>query len=317
MQNPRRFSSLVRWTTALACGVVVSTLPRAAFAWYAAGHMIVADIAFDQLPPAARGQMMAILAAHPQMGEWRGHLDFAPPGESDRFLFMRASTWPDEINKDKGNPHAHPPWHYIDYPLRPPDFPFLAGLAPEDNALFAIARNAQTLRDPAAEAEARAAALSWLIHLVGDLHQPLHCAELVTPQYPPPVGDRGGNLFFVSVGGQTMNLHAFWDALPGMEGHPDQVMARAAELEKRFPASGLPELTAARDPVAWSLESRALAVEKAYLRGTLPGTADAHAVPPPLPEGYAAASRAVADRQLVLAGFRLAALLQAGKAVGN
>ena len=311
MHSSRRVPVFSRWA-ALVFACAVLAWPAMASAWYAAGHMIVARIAFDQLSPEARARMMAILAAHPQMSEWRKHLDFAPPGGEDCFLFMRASTWPDEINKDKGNPYAHPAWHYIDYPLQPPDFPFKAGLAPEDNAVFAITHNAQILRDPAASAEARAAALSWLIHLVGDLHQPLHCAELVTAQYPPPVGDRGGNLFFVAVGGQAMNLHAFWDALPGMALHPDQVMAQATELERRFPATALPELTTARDPTAWSLEGRALAVEKAYLRGTLAGTADPSAVPPPLPEGYAAASRAVADRRLVLAGFRLAAQLLGG-----
>ena len=309
MRISRHVPTIRRWAAVLVCGCVVLASPFAASAWWAAGHMIVARIAFDQLSPEARRQMMAVLAAHPQMGEWRQHLGFAPPGESDCFLFMRASTWPDEINKDKDNPYAHPAWHYIDYPLKPPGFPFEAALAPSDNAVFAITHNVQLLRDPVTGAEARAAALSWLIHLVGDLHQPLHCAELVTPQYPPPVGDRGGNLFFVAVGGQSMNLHAFWDALPGSVTHPDQVMAQAAELEKRFPAAALPEL-AARDPAAWSLEGRALAIEKAYLRGSLPGTADAHAIAPPLPDGYAAASRAVADRQLVLAAFRLASLLR-------
>ena len=312
MKTTRRPPALRRWAAALLCCCAVLASPFAASAWWAAGHMIVARIAFDQLTPETRRQLMAILAAHPQMGEWRQHLGFAPPGQSDCFLFMRASTWPDEINKDKGNPYAHPAWHYIDYPLKPPGFPFEAGLAPEDNAVFAIGRNVQLLHDPATGAEARAAALSWLIHLVGDMHQPLHCAELVTPQYPPPVGDRGGNLFFVAVGGQAMNLHAFWDALPGAATHPDEVMAQAAELEKRFPAAVLPELAAAKDPAAWSLEGRMLAIEKAYLRGTLPGTADAHAVPPPLPEGYAADSRAVADRRLVLAAFRLAGLLNDG-----
>ena len=298
------------------CCVLLASPPRA-LAWYAAGHMIVARIAFEQLPPESRRQLMTILAAHPRMGEWRRHLDFAPPGEGDCFLFMCASTWPDEINKDKDNPYAHPAWHYIDYPLKPPDFPFEAGLAPEDNILFAIARNTQTLRDPATGAEARAAALSWLIHLVGDLHQPLHCAELVTAQYPPPAGDRGGNLFFVAVGGQAMNLHAFWDALPGMATHPDQVFAQAADLAKRFPVSSLPELATARNPAAWSLEGRTLAMESAYLHGTLPGAPGPQAVPPPLPEGYASASRAVADRRLVLAGFRLARLLQGSGEAGG
>ncbi len=306
-----RRGAVGRWRAGLAaaCWAVCLLVARPASAWFAAGHMIVARIAFDQLPPDARQQIMAILAAHPQMGEWRKHLDFAPVGERDAFLFMSASTWPDEINRAP-NPYAHPAWHYIDYPLTPPDFAFQAGLAPDNNALFAITQSTKTLRDPAAGDEARAASLSWLIHLVGDLHHPLHCAEFVTPQYPPPTGDRGGNLFFVAVGGQPVNLHAFWDALPGSAKHPDEVFAQAADLEKRFPAASLPELATAADATAWSLEGRAVAIDKVYLWGTLPGSSDPHAVPPPLPDGYVAQSKAVADRRLALAGYRLAVLLR-------
>ncbi len=294
---------------AVFCGVCLLAVPSAR-AWYAAGHMIVARIAFDQLPADTRQQVMTILAAHPQMAEWRKHLGFAPAGQGDAFLFMSASTWPDEIDRSP-SPYAHPAWHYIDYPLTPPDFAFQPGLAPEDNALYAIAASVETLRDPAAGAEARAASLSWLIHLVGDLHQPLHCAELVTPRYPPPTGDRGGNLFFVAVGGQPMNLHAFWDALPGSAKHPDEVLAQAADLEKRFPPAALAELGTAKDPTAWSLEGRQVAIDQGYLHGTLPGTSDPHIVPPlPLPDGYATKSKAVAERRLALAGYRLAELLR-------
>lgn len=307
----RFFPPLTKIKFIAVCVAWFSLAAPSAHAWSQAGHMMAARIAFQQLSPGARRAASDILAAHPEMGQWRKYVRFAPPGEEDCFLFMRASTWPDEINRPPGvSPYAHPAWHYIDYPLQPPGFPFIAGRELEDNVLFGLAQSSKTLRDPAATPEARAAALSWVIHLVADLHQPLHCAELVTKDYPLPQGDRGGNLFFISVGGQAMNLHSFWDRLPGQATHPDQAFAPAAELARRYPAASLPELQTAKDTAAWTLEGRTLAIEKAYERGTLPGTADRNAQPPPLPDGYVGRSREVAERRIALAGYRLGRLLE-------
>ena len=61
------------------------------------------------------------------------------------------------------------------------------------------------------DAERKAIALSWLFHLVGDVHQPLHTAQLFTVEYPN--GHRGGNEICVRVtqARQPMDLHRFWD----------------------------------------------------------------------------------------------------------
>ena len=278
-------------------------------AWGPAGHMAVAIIAYQDMPPAMQQRCVAILQAHPNIEKWKEKSASDSPADAAMFTFAKASTWPDEIRRGN-SPYDHPAWHYIDYPLTPPDFPFVAGLDPGDNILIGIDQSEKTLRDKAATPEQQAAALSWIIHLVGDIHQPLHAAELVTPAYPLPEGDRGGNKYFVSVGGNAINLHAFWDRLPGQFFSPPFAADAAGRIEKQFPRASLAELTSGKDPVAWSLESRTLAIDKAYLRGKLPGSADSKVLPPPLPPDYLRESKEIADRRLALAGYRLATLLE-------
>lgn len=271
--------------------------------------MIVAAIAYKQLTPAAQQQTTATLQAHPAMAKWKEQLEKDHPTDPGAYFFMRASTWPDEIRRGN-SPYDHPAWHYVDYPLTPPDFPFVAVRDPQDNVLFGIEASEKTLRDAAATPEQRAAALSWLIHLVGDLHQPLHCAELVNAQFPLPDGDRGGNSIYVSVGGNPINLHAFWDRLPGMIFSPPFAAESAGRIERAYPPAALPELVKAKDPVAWSLEGRKIAIESAYLNGQLPGAAaDTKNSPIPLPPDYLAKGKLISDQRLALAGYRLAALM--------
>lgn len=294
---------------ALLLTAALLALPVAhAFAWGPAGHMAIAIMAYRQLPPPVQARCLAILHAHPKFDKWQEKSADDPPADAAMYIFANASTWPDELRKS-GSPYQHDAWHYVDYPLQPPDYPFVAGMYPDNNILFGLDQSEKTLRDPAATSEQRAAALSWIIHLVGDLHQPLHNAELITADYPPPEGDRGGNKFFVSVGGNAINLHAFWDRLPGQAFSPPYAANIATRLEHEFPAAQLRELAKPSDPVAWSLEGRTLAIEKAYLRGKLIGSSDPKALPPPLPPDYLRESKEIADRRLALAGYRLANIL--------
>ncbi len=84
------------------------------------------------------------------------------------FIFMRSSTWADEIRRRK-SPHNHPKWHYVDYPLKPPKFPVEPGPDPNDDILYGISQCEKTLADAKATPEERAVCLSWLIHLIVEL----------------------------------------------------------------------------------------------------------------------------------------------------
>jgi hypothetical protein len=284
--------------------------PVNAQAWNAAGHMIIASLAYDQLSPAAREKWVALLRQHPAFAAWQQTFPKDEPNlEFRRYLFMRASTWPDDIRKS-GSPYDHPTWHYIDYPLEMPGCPMVPAPPQTEDILFGLNHSEKILDDPAAAPADRAASLSWIIHLLGDIEQPLHCVTLVNATYPAPDGDRGGNLFFVNMAGIPINLHAVWDSLPGNLLDSQEITQRAQQLSGKFPRAGLAELSTARDPLAWSLEGRALAIDAVYHRGALPGGRDPHGLLPQLPGGYMAASRALADRRLAIGGDRLADTLQ-------
>lgn len=271
-------------------------------AWDRAGHMMIAAEAYRDLTPDFQNRATKLLMAHPDYGKWEK--DFANTSnlQFPIYIFMRASSWPDEIRR-KGNEFDHPQWHFIDYPLRPPSFPIQPGPMPDDDILFGIKQCESGLANTNASDRLRGVYLSWLIHLIGDLHQPLHCASLVTEAFPS--GDKGGNRFYVRPGERAINLHAFWDGLLGTSASPNEQLNYAIENGSRFPRSSLPELLASTTPQGWSLESRSLAVEKAYLHGELRGGAnfDSAVV---LPDGYSKAAKAVAERQAALAGYRLA-----------
>ena len=285
-------------------------LPPAASAWGPTGHLIVASLAYDQLPKETQEKWAALLRQHPDFPKWQATKPTDEPNlEFGRYLFMRASNWPDEIRKT-GSPYDHPVWHYIDYPLEAPACPMEPAPTDTEDVLFGLDHCEKMLAEPGAAPVDQAAALSWVIHLVGDIQQPLHCVTLVNATYPKPQGDRGGNSFFVSVAGNTINLHAFWDSLPGHSLDMRELTGRAADLAIKFPRAALPELTQARTALAWSLEGRVLAIDTVYLHGDLPGSHDAKVLPPPLPPGYLASARAVADRRLALGGYRLADTLR-------
>jgi hypothetical protein len=105
-------------------------------------------------------------------------------------------------------------WHYINWPFKPDGQPASVQIRePEPvNILTAMAYNESVVKNQK-DAEQRAIALAWLFHLVGDIHQPLHTAQLFTVDYPK--GDRGGNEICVRAtqAGQPMDLHRFWDGV--------------------------------------------------------------------------------------------------------
>ena len=272
-------------------------------AWSGAGHQVIAAEAYRQLSPALKAKVAEILKSHPEYEKWKASFaDASANVDPDAFIFMRASTWPDEIRRQKSN-YNHPKWHYIDYPLKPPKFPVEPGPDPADDILYGIGQCEKVLSNAEASAQDRAAYLSWLIHLIGDEHMPLHCCSLFTSEYP--TGDRGGNSFFIMPGTRGIPLHSFWDGLLGTSGKPQSHLNYAIMIEHEHPRNSLAELIKAKTPKDWSLESRGIAVEKAYLRGELKGgTSKETAVE--LPQGYSKAAKVVAEKQAALAGYRLA-----------
>jgi hypothetical protein len=274
-------------------------------AWSAAGHMEIAAIAYRDLSAANKTNVIEILKHHPDCQKWKeAYAASLSDFDFDTFVFMRASTWPDEIRR-KGNPYDHPLWHFIDYSLEPPTFPDKPSPYPTNDILFGISQSEKFIKDTNSTPEVRAAYLSWLIHLLGDIHQPLHCATLVNSNYLAPSGDKGGNDFFVKPADAGVNLHSIWDKSLGATINFRTELNYAIQISADHPRSSLTELAKDKTPVAWSKESRLIAIESGYLHGSLQGSTQADDAPA-LPVGYTKNMKTIAERRAALAGWRLA-----------
>lgn len=135
---------------------------------------------------------------------------------------------------------------------------------------------------------------------------PLHTAALIDSQFPK--GDQGGNLFMIKVqmSNPTRNLHSFWDGILLNVDDYQSVDQLAVHLQQSFRRTQLAQLRSAGlgDIVAWSKESFQLAQDNVYRNYTLrPGTREDGAV---LPTDYVATVTPIAQRQVILSGYRLA-----------
>lgn len=306
----RRILSIVAAFAAIGFGA------PAARAWDATGHMTAADIAYHNLTPKTRVAVNALLQRHEAYASW---VTAMPAGYTDkaRYVFERAATWPDEI---RGTAQNRPIWHYIDIPVIAPGYAPnpAATLIVKPNVVTQITAEAALLRDPKAADSDRAIALSWVEHLVGDIHQPLHAASYFSAQFPK--GDRGGNGIHlhsadyaadpIETAAKPRNLHALWDCLLGTTRDPSDIAKIAAPLETReFARKKFPQIARDKTPASWAAESNSLARAVAYDSGHLVLTPEGDHAAASLPAGYIANAHRVADRQIALAGLRLADLL--------
>ena len=176
----------------------VALSPGTALAWGSEGHEIIADIARAYLTPQARAQVDAMLAADTDT--------LTAPDMASR------ATWADAY---RGAGHRETAsWHFTDIELDTPDLnaacfgfppagdPASAGPA-QDCAVDKVEEFEKELADPMTPQPERTLALVYLLHFIGDLHQPLHSSDN---------HDRGGNCVHISLGGtRTTNLHSYWD----------------------------------------------------------------------------------------------------------
>jgi hypothetical protein len=159
--------------------------------------------------------------------------------------------------------------------------------------------------------------LRFSFHLVGDIHQLLHTAQLFTTDYTQ--GDRGGNEICVRVtqAGQPMDLHRFWDGVTTSSSNLTRRRNEATALRTRqeFQRSQLTELVST-DFESWAKESYEIATKIAYRNGGWIGNPKGGsmdctmvAAAPVLPVGYVVSASRIAERRMILAGYRLADLL--------
>ena len=278
-----------------------------ALRWNADGHMAISAIAWNHMTPAARARAVQLLRNGPPMAQFSAlESDAGSPAEKDRQLFMAASTWADRVRSANIPSHVYnrAVWHYTDYYWRETNGRIdpVPGLNPDpENALERLAVFEKQLGAEPADTT-RAIALAWILHLAGDVHQPLHLSSRVTAEEPG--GDKGGNTFRLQ--GQPNNLHAFWDGALDLA-EPNAGAAQvayadrlAALAEAAFPLASTPDAQLSATFDVWGRESLDLAQREVYAGLQAGGAPTAE---------YSANAARVAERRAALAGYRLAVLL--------
>lgn len=253
---------IARLSFAAAAALAVA-IPAPALAWGKTGHRAIGAVADSHLSGLARAHVREILGSE--------SLD-------------EASTWPDEMraNPEQFWQKTANPWHYVTVGG------FTYDEAPtEGDAAAALQRFSSTLRDPNAAPADKALALRFIVHLVGDLHQPLHAGR---------PGDRGGNEVKVKWFGRDTNLHAVWDS----------AMVDEEDLSFTEWAERLNRRTTSNEVIRWWVENpRVWITESAQIRETI------YPVDPQLSYRYIYDHSPTVQRRLAQGGVRLAAYLNA------
>jgi hypothetical protein len=298
----------------LCCTLIVLVIPARVVAWNRAGHMLTGAVAYrilKQSDPQALARVINIFREHPfYEEEWLPVIKALPgnhPDKEGQFLFMYAARWPDDIRGDE-DLHCGD-CHFVNFRFDP-DQPNTASVSIGGELLEAFEENVQVIQSNASNDE-KAMALSWIFHLIGDVHQPLHTAALVTASFPQ--GDRGGTRFFIraSNAGRPLSLHQFWDGLIIGSQRVSTVNNRAIQLlaEPTLQPNVLTELTQTQFSRWADVESFRLAKTEAYLNGALQGGTNEDNAEL-LPADYAARVKPIAERRAVLAGYRIAKRLR-------
>lgn len=246
---------------------LLALCPARAAAWGGKGHRVVAHIAWDKLAGTrALDEVKAILG-------------------SDRAAFLDASTWPDTV-RFPGSAFSYADnWHFVSIPRtslaynqptqckRKVTVPNTGGRQVNDCVVGALDYAASVLRDPASTRQRKAVALKFIVHFVGDMHQPLHTSEDTQfKNHKGAKGDRGGNYRFVCFlgkcrqSGKNLNLHSTWDTymivhrmmLDGIADEEAYADAVTGALPQLFDAGELSAI-AQGTPDEWATEAHLVA----------------------------------------------------------
>jgi len=359
---------------------LISAMPITTFAWGNHGHQIVVLIASRYLNDHARESVLRLIVEDVrrnrdyykrQCPEVLALSQTTNPKDKDKQRLLSEGlrcmvVWPDPPYVKYDRPYTAN-WHFVDIPLtsKPGGKPttYQLDLTREclldnakreksgDCALLALERFRPVLANPRTAGNfgeddfSRAEALKFIIHIIGDLHQPLHCSTDIDLTKPNDRGDGGGNGKIVEwLGQQTYtygnwNLHAVWDegildkTLEAYKGKDDAALQAAYIDGLQLPASGSAAFAqfSEGDIFAWAYQSYLLAVEQAYAklppldpkyrytvldRKTFKPVIDPQTGKPQTKLGgfrltneYYETNRSIVDTQLVRAGIRLARML--------
>ncbi|HEX3927558.1 MAG TPA: S1/P1 nuclease [Gemmatimonadales bacterium] len=245
--------------------LVLGSLAALTFFWGPEGHQIVARVAEARLTPAARAEATRLLG-----------------GQS----IADVASWADNVRSQRPETGA---WHYVDIELGDTSYVAARDCAHDACTVAAIGHELGILRDHTRSDSDRAEALKFVVHFVGDLHQPLHGADN---------HDKGGNSVRVTFETRPTNLHSLWDSgILNTMGSEDQLVRKIQdEIAHRDDIAKLAEST----PAQWAMESHDIARDVVY--GQLPSSLT-------ISNHYIDIAQPIIQERLLRAGVRLAALL--------
>jgi hypothetical protein len=255
--------------------ILIALSPVTLFAWGGDGHQIVCLIAEERLRPAAKAGVHELLGSQ--------HI-------SDAVV----ASWADNVRRER---RETAPWHYVDIPVDAPAFDEHRDGKDHNNVIDKINDFAKMVADRDASKAERRDALKFLVHFVGDIQQPLHCAERDH--------DKGGNgrLVFFLDQPRAVNLHFVWDSsiLLHRKGTTPILLYAIKLNDKISPEQAAQWASGTAED--WANEGHDLARTVVYVG------VPAHGSPPKLDDTYVDRAADVVDQQLEKGGVRLAALL--------
>ena len=297
--------------------VLLSAQPG--FTWNGFGHMTVAYVAYQKLTPKTRTRVVKLMKLNPYYSKWVSMLPADTPSKYKRMMiFMIAATWPDQIKSDSaysddggnngntpdgsqssqnigyGDMLRHRYWHFVDTPFSPDGTTLPPIPNPNAKERIDLLRGVLAGSDPD---ELKSYDMVWLLHLVGDVHQPLHDTTRISSSQPD--GDQGGNLVTICNPGCGTKLHAYWDGVLGTSSDPNAAIATGKSLPNADATKA-----AISDAATWVDEGFQAAQGHVYVDPILAG-----AGPFTLDSTYKSAAKKLARQQVALAGARLANLL--------
>jgi len=263
-------------------------------AWNETGHMLVAEIAKQNLKPNAKKEVDQLLTLFTK--------DYPKSSSA-----MTCACWADDI-REGIDAFSH--WHFTlnifdpEHVLSPESQQRLLAGNDNNNVEWAIKQARSTLDNPKANSFEKAFMLRFLIHFVGDIHQPLHCTTRFSKKFPN--GDSGGN-FFMLADLPYKNLHKYWDSGLGqfkifnrpLNGNDQkEIELLSKQIMEKYPLNKHLKLINDLVP-SWTQESYQLAVSFAY-------SLEEGSKPNP---DYIQKGQQIVQERIALAGYRLAYLL--------
>ncbi|MCC5015988.1 MULTISPECIES: S1/P1 nuclease [unclassified Legionella] len=251
------------------------------YSWNALGHRLVAQIAYNHLTKQAK--------------QIFNHYNHTLDKQYRPQSLVNAAVWLDRLHDQ--NQLWLAPKHYINIPFTKDGTRLIQPA--RVNAVSAVEEAMRVINSPQKSELVKGFSLRVLLHVVGDLHQPMHAVNQFSVRYPK--GDKGGNLYLLGANPIASNLHSYWDKGGGMlskKRHYSQAQVNrlAYRIEQRWPCS---IASVNLQPKVWATESHQLAIHKAYQikAGQKPD------------KRYQRMVKATTEERLAIAGCRLAAVL--------